>query len=89
MDSIRKEFEAWIKAEWPKTSLNRCDAEYSLSVGQYVCWEVECCWRSWQASRESMVVEMPYDVMHVTNISYEDGRDDVIAAIHATGIRTK
>jgi len=46
-------------------------------------------WESWQASRESMVVEMPYDVMHVTNISYEDGRDDVIAAIHATGIRTK
>lgn len=59
MYSIRKEFEAWIKSEWQKTSLNRCDAEYILSVGQYACWEVECCWRSWQASRESLVINLP------------------------------
>lgn len=83
MDSIRKEFEAWIKTEWPKTSLNRCDVEYTISAGQYVCWEVECCWRSWRASRESMTL-----IIHRRRGIYPDA-DDYEAAIEVAGLRTE
>ena len=44
---------------------------------------------AWQASRECLVIELPHDVTHVTNIAYEEGRDDVLKAIHAAGVKTK
>lgn len=88
MDSIRKEFEAWVKSEWPKTSLNRCDAEYILSVGQYACWEVECCWPSWQAARKSVLVDLP--------CSYENDRgvmsyykDEIEQSLSEAGVNSK
>lgn len=42
-----------------------------------------------QASLEAIVIELPHEVTHVTCIPYEEGRDDVIAAIHAAGVKTK
>ncbi|NBJ34620.1 hypothetical protein GE191_13105 [Serratia fonticola] len=46
-------------------------------------------WRMFNASRDSLVVELPHEVTHVTNKYYEEGRDDVISAIEAIGIRIK
>ena len=83
MDS-RKQFEdfsAWY-AEYEKQR----SAKGWMPLESHIVNHMSICWH---ASRESLVIELPHDVMHVTNISYEDGRDDVITAIHTAGIRTK
>ncbi|UAN64276.1 hypothetical protein [Serratia sp. JSRIV006] len=46
-------------------------------------------WEGWKGRAESLVVELPHEVTHVTNKYYEEGRDDVISAIEAIGIRIK
>lgn len=46
-------------------------------------------YRTYLDALDSIVIELPHDVMHVTNIAYEEGRDDVLAALTAVGVKYK
>jgi hypothetical protein len=91
MDS-RQQFEEWA-ADYHESLGNfytRAGGMFALDEsGEYEVRWLQGDFVAWQASRESILVELPHDVMHVTNIAYGDGRDDVITAIHSAGIRTK
>ncbi len=79
--TMREEFEAWAATEY-KYSLTR----YFTDL-RYDDDDTEEAWDAWQASRNSLVIDLP------TPISF--GHDwlmngkDVEDAIHATGARTK
>ncbi|WP_447874764.1 hypothetical protein [Serratia fonticola] len=50
----RKQFEEWVM------SISSGCADLTLTIhGPYDSWEVERYWEAWQASRESLVVELP------------------------------
>ncbi|HDT5217359.1 TPA: hypothetical protein RCG95_000073 [Enterobacter roggenkampii] len=46
-------------------------------------------WKFWQASRASIEIDLDKEITNVTNKYYEEGRDDVIEAIRAAGIKVK
>lgn len=47
-------------------------------------------WRAaWYASRHELLIELPREVTHVTSPQFEEGRDAVIQAIEAQGLRVK
>lgn len=60
LDKIREDFEAWVKSEWPDTYLERVPfGEGRKLEGCY--WEVyvQINWHVWQASRTSLVIQLP------------------------------
>ena len=99
-DLMREEFEAWAKdheiygddgERFPMARLSGC---YYENV------QTQAAWEAWQASRESLVVELPPSIS-VTPIG-GDGIQEcldcngeylhghlVVAAIHAAGVKTK
>lgn len=83
-DLMREEFELLMVSEGK--SVKRCQDSYHFGTvhRKWLFWQ-----RAWQGSREALVIELPHEVTHVTCIPYEEGRDDVIAAIHAAGVKTK
>jgi hypothetical protein len=83
-DKMREEFEAWVKREWPAQSLSQ------FNDGEYQGFTVQHCWLAWQASRESLVIELPqggyfagYDNEHMMESR------DVREAIEAAGLKVK
>ncbi len=84
-DKMREEFEAWAR----KMSM---DLEYRNipGVGQfYECPRTLLALEAWQASREALVIELPRDVTNVTCKDFESGRDAVVEAIEAAGVKVK
>ena len=86
-DLMRNQFEEWQLQTYCGGSerLRKCKNDESY----YYYTDVQLKWKAWQASRECLVIELPHDVTHVTNIAYEEGRDDVLKAVHAAGVKTK
>lgn len=91
MDKMREEFEEWAASYrdhngLPHFTLRRPD-------GKYVDGRTELCWRGWKASRESFVLHLPHMADYVNMLGQVDKcysyLDDLHAAIHAAGIRTK
>lgn len=55
-DKMREEFEAWaITCAW----LGLSDECMEFIDGGYVNGEVQAAWLGWQASRETLVIELP------------------------------
>jgi hypothetical protein len=86
---MRKEFELWVinyakenKYNWPDMVLKRDGDVYATT------W-VDSAWLGWQASREALVIDLPRYVTNVTNKDFEEGRDSVIEAIEAAGLKVK
>lgn len=61
IEKMREEFEAWLRLKHPTASLRKCEPEdgYVFSVGQYMEIRVQDVWLGWQASRETLVIELP------------------------------
>ena len=81
-DNMREEFEAWaVTCAWMGLS----DECLEFIDGGYVNCEVQAAWLAWQASRETLVIELPD----------EDGMQghlwapDVVAAMEAAGVKVK
>lgn len=64
----------FLEVEIRVECLSRCGESYNDP-------QVAIAWWSWQRSRESLVVNLPRDVTHVTNKDFEAGRDAVIEAV--------
>lgn len=73
-DKMREEFEAWVRIKHAGASLSICTHEegYRYSIGEYKNEFVHASWIAWQASRESLVIELP---------SEDDTRCDTVAEI--------
>lgn len=54
-DKLREAFEAWSAEH---EFLGVCPVERSTS-GKYKDFDLQCAWETWQASRESLVIELP------------------------------
>jgi hypothetical protein len=82
-DKMREEFEAWVKREWPAQSLSQ------FNDGEYQGFTVQHCWLAWQASRESLVIELPdyLDTEKLGLPAYDANAVD--AAIEAAGLKVK
>lgn len=89
IEKMREEFEAWIKSRNATASLAICTHEegFRFSVGEYKNEIVHISWIAWQASRESLVIELPESYMDGICESME--ADDVRKAIEAAGLKVK
>lgn len=56
--SMRDEFEAWVKNNWPAQSLERFNPLHGVTEGEYTGFTVQHCWDAWQASRAAIEVEL-------------------------------
>ncbi|CNI75595.1 Uncharacterised protein [Yersinia massiliensis] len=79
----REEFEKWAEENGYKMDLIPDSNVYSYS-------STHCSWQAWQASRESLVVELPKSGFY---LGYESPeymeKDDVIENLRTAGIRIK
>ena len=92
-DKMREEFEAWLKAEWPKA------LTIKYNTGDYRSDTVQQSWVAWQASREALVIELPeedepdyHSPGHANQhyaIGFNDGRSQCKEAIEAAGLKVK
>ena len=93
----RSQFEAEFRRRHsfvPEASMAMMLEQYNFGTDEEPEWgyyslAARDAWEWWQLSRENLVFELPHEVTHVTNKYYEEGRDDVISAIEAIGIRIK
>lgn len=97
-DLMREEFEKWVLSRWPKTTVSRISADSGAiyTVGHYTSIEVQIAWESWQASRESLVVELPKSIEaygsqghHASDPDEALILEDVHAALTAAGVKYK
>ena len=88
--SMRDEFEAWVKNNWPAQSLERFNPLHGVTEGEYTGLTVQHCWEAWQASRAAIEVELP-DWFEPYSGSNEHAywRIEVDAAIKEIGIKVK
>jgi hypothetical protein len=79
-EKMREEFEAWALEGWAEESLSR------FTNGDYCGHTLNFCWLAWQASRKSIVIDLPteYDCCGGTT-SYEI-RDMAIEAVKEKGL---
>ncbi|MCK7258064.1 hypothetical protein L8O18_06235 [Enterobacter asburiae] len=85
MDESRKQFEAEM------AKLGDCVDMRRAKNGdeEYMAWDVSLAWRFWNLSRAAIEIVLDKEITNVTNKYYEEGRDDVIEAIRAAGIKVK
>jgi hypothetical protein len=91
-DKMREEFESW----WVSQPHRKQPVRFH--DGDYVSPSVHSAWGAWQASRASLVVELPEAAKGFKWMdNYQDGvcqgqsemRISAIYAIHAAGVSTK
>lgn len=71
MDNSRQQFEETMKNNYNTKGIN-LDLQREGKAGTYRWRDAQICWEMWQASRESLEVELPYK--HQPKFySYEDG----------------
>lgn len=95
-DLMREEFEVWQAKETPGADLDHCGELIGSGPSRvsYRNMYVAERWIGWQASRESLVIELPADA-HLSRDGldehYQAGhmRDQIVEAIHAAGVKTK
>lgn len=94
IEKMREEFEAWSMKEYPGTLLARA------STGGYRNLYVQMCWLGWKASRESLVIELPYvhgypaneaasDQDYYIDQAKADMRHQCRKSIEAAGLKVK
>ena len=82
IDKVGAEFEAWaIISAW----LGLSEEDMEFFDGGYVNCEAQAAWLGWQASRESLVIHLPFAFDQDLRDQIQECRD----AIHAAGVRTK
>lgn len=80
-DKMREEFEAWIKSRWPDTWIDRVPVGAGhLNEGAYWGELPRLSWDAWQASRESLVIELPIRSCDaaVSGMNYHKGWNDCL-----------
>lgn len=88
-EKMREEFEAaYLKDVCERTSSATDDGWLERgSDGEYRSYRANGAWWAWQASRESLVIELPESYMDGICESME--ADDVRKAIEAAGLKVK
>ncbi|MGP2833574.1 hypothetical protein ACTVKO_09685 [Serratia nevei] len=81
MDKLREEFEEKLSNDYGD------DALLKNSDGDYVDWLTADLWDYWQASRASIVVDVPQACAF--NLCDLVSRDDVIESIRSIGLSIK
>ncbi|OKP29774.1 hypothetical protein [Serratia fonticola] len=79
----REQFETWMACRFtfePKPNFDR----NIYSQERYVSFNTQRCWEAWQASRESLVVELPIGLGREN-----DGIQECVKSLRAIGIRIK
>jgi len=88
-DKMREEFEAYSGEH---EFLSVCPVERSVS-GKYKDFDLQCAWETWQASRESLVIELPALKKPTSWESYDNAWNTTIGecrkAIEAAGLKVK
>lgn len=99
----REEFEAWLKSKMPTTyklayeTENYCDDESMVNLAKATVLDMRT---AWQASRESIVIDLPQKISEFNRmpdngailleaVNYDEAIDDCAEAIKAAGIRIK
>lgn len=97
IDKMREEFEAWIRARSADTPmgfypmlLHRCSLDEDI---YRISW-VDSAWEGWQASRESLVIELPEKCVFAEPLGkyasgYRQGMRAVVDKIEAAGLKVK
>ena len=82
IEKMRQQFEAWATddGKWPKAVERNGDT--------YKFMKTHTDWLAWQASRESLVIELPAMRKALHPKMYEL-HEDCAKAIHAAGVKTK
>lgn len=95
-DLLREEFEAWINGAWQGVYLGRNPENSEMFSGQYRDSEVHARWIGWQASRESLVVDLPKPIEsygsqghHASDPDEALILEDVHTALTAAGVKYK
>lgn len=83
-EKMREEFEAWSANH---DYLGGVELDRAVS-GNYADVDMQHAWDSWQASRETLVIEMPKEDLNIDYPSYVS-LSEVEDAIHAAGVKTK
>lgn len=78
-DNMREEFEAWASS--PEFGL-RAGHFVKGDDGEYVNYPTQCYWQVWQASRESLVIEVPE-----LRLCCEDFGVEFVKNIEAAGVK--
>lgn len=71
MDKSRKQFESWLVRNHSDTC-NNINFEIN-SKGDYRYFSTRLAWEAWQASRESLGVELPSDVITGHDGMFDEG----------------
>lgn len=79
-DNMREEFEAWASS--PEFGL-RAGHFVKGDDGEYVNYPTQCYWQVWQASRESLVIDLP---KVIGSLMYSS---DVYEAVEAAGLKVE
>lgn len=94
-ESMREEFEAWVKNHNASLCEDRFDQPEEIRLdrqgGVYIWANAESAWLAWQASRASLCVEFPLPVKrahHEYDLGYNEALDHCEEAIHAAGVKT-
>lgn len=76
MDKVREEFEIWAN-QFFKLEIEEW--------GEYVDNETHWAWLAWQASQESLIVELP----RCWNDEQRDYRDELVEILEKVGVKYK
>lgn len=89
IEKMRKDFETWTANH---DYLGGVEVDIAIS-GNYSDVDMQHAWEAWQASRESLVIELPTCEYANEASEYSKGHRQGIRAcrdsIHAAGVKTK
>ncbi|WP_407220261.1 hypothetical protein [Enterobacter sp. CPE_E1214] len=89
MDESRKQFQKWWEEFYETSTREPWDVIYSPDHDYFVDQDIDGQYDAWKASRAAIEIVLDKEITNVTNKYYEEGRDDVIEAIRAAGIKVK
>lgn len=81
---VQQEFEVWARSQCMQLKKDGCVTTYAYE-------RTDLAWQAWQASRESLVIELPESGM-AAEFQYSTpviSRDAVFAAHKAAGLKVK
>lgn len=85
-EKVREEFEAWCESELNLRTVR-------LTTGDYQSFGADMAWRAWQASRDTLVIDLPAlnPEMFSCNVvfGHEKARTEAERAITAAGLKVK
>lgn len=91
IDKAKQSFQQWANTHYLLSELS-----WTIEEGEYSEPEMQYAWEAWQASRQSLVIELPkkYESDYGAGIYQDDDgdlylADKVVTAIEAAGIKVK